>query len=159
MDEDPAFYKKFSALLEEVIKAFRAQRLADADYLRKVTEIQDAVRNRGAEDVPQALVGRDAAKAYYGVLDEILEAKGGASVVRDRCAATGLHIEELINRRKIVNWTTNQDVQNQMKNDLEDCLHELKDKDGIDITYDEMDRILELCIDIARARERGGDSN
>ncbi|MBW1803402.1 MAG: type I restriction endonuclease subunit R, partial [Deltaproteobacteria bacterium] len=37
--EDPAFYKKFSEMLEEVIRAYRQHRLSDAEYLHKVKDI------------------------------------------------------------------------------------------------------------------------
>ena len=35
MEEDPAFYKKFSELLEAAIADFRIERLSDADYLKR----------------------------------------------------------------------------------------------------------------------------
>ncbi|MCK4524418.1 type I restriction endonuclease subunit R, partial [candidate division WOR-3 bacterium] len=45
-EEDPAFYKKFSEILENVIKAYREQRLNDAEYLKKAMEIKNTVINR-----------------------------------------------------------------------------------------------------------------
>ena len=35
MEEDPAFYRKFSEMLEEAIRAFREQRLAERDLSRQ----------------------------------------------------------------------------------------------------------------------------
>ena len=46
--EDPAVYRKFSEMLEDAIRAFREKRLSDAEYLRKVSSIRDAVRDRRA---------------------------------------------------------------------------------------------------------------
>ena len=53
MEEDPAFYRKFSEMLEDAIRAFREQRLADRDYLAKVSEIADAIRSRKDDNLPE----------------------------------------------------------------------------------------------------------
>ena len=70
--EDPAFYRKFSEMLEEAIRAFREKRLSDAEYLKKVGSIRDAVRDRRADGLPPILRDRDVARAYYGVIRETL---------------------------------------------------------------------------------------
>jgi type I restriction enzyme R subunit len=57
-----------------------------------------------------------------------------------------------VRREKIVNWTTNRDVQNRMKNEIEDYLHHLADEREIALTFDDIDGILERCLDIARVR-------
>jgi len=36
MDEDPAFYKQFSELLEETIRGYREKRISEKDYLNNV---------------------------------------------------------------------------------------------------------------------------
>lgn len=46
MQDDPAFYRKFSELLQETIKAFREERIKDAEYLKRVTDIMKSVINR-----------------------------------------------------------------------------------------------------------------
>jgi len=55
MQEDPAFYRKFSEMLEDVIRAFREKRLADRQYLKQVMEIADKIRNRSGDDLPERL--------------------------------------------------------------------------------------------------------
>ncbi|HVC98530.1 MAG TPA: hypothetical protein VND64_32985 [Pirellulales bacterium] len=42
-----------------------------------------------------------------------------------------------------------------MRNDIEDALHDLKSQTGLALTFDEIDQILERCLDIARRRYRG----
>ena len=44
MDEDPAFYEKFSKLIQQAIEDFRAKRLSDMDYLNRVMEIEPRSR-------------------------------------------------------------------------------------------------------------------
>ena len=153
--EDPAFYKRFSQMLEEAIEAFRQRRLSDAEYLKRVTEIMQSVVNRTGDDIPAPLRQHDIAKAFYGVILETLSKHELAETRRNEIGVeASLGIDERIRRMKIVNWGTNADVQNQMRNLIEDFLFELKDKHGIALTFDDIDAIMEQCLDIARVRYR-----
>ncbi len=53
---------------------------------------------------------------------------------------------------RIVNWATNTDRQNQMRNRIEDRIFELQAKYDFKLTFDEIDSILEQCLDIAKVR-------
>jgi type I restriction enzyme, R subunit len=155
MDEDPAFYRKFSEMLEEAIHAFRAKRLADRDYLAKVSEIADAIRTRREDHLPEAIRQRDVAKAFYGVVGEAVASHQANGDLKQAVAETATRIDDAILRERIVNWTTNTDVQNRMRNDIEDALFDLKSRTGLDLSFEEIDAILERCLDIARRRYRG----
>lgn len=153
MQEDPAFYEKFSKMLEDAIRAFREERLSDAEYLRRVSEINESVRNRTGDDIPEKLQHHEVAKAFYGVLLESFSKyvdKKFNPIEAGSEAALG--IDGIIKDGRIVNWTNNADVQNRMKNKIEDFLFELKEEHSFDLTFDDIDRLLELCLDIARAR-------
>jgi type I restriction enzyme, R subunit len=153
MQEDPAFYRRFSELLEVAIRAFRENRLADRDYLTRVMDIAEKVRNRTGDDLPENLRNLEVAKAFYGELQQILRPHAGdASTLNGMSADTAVGIDEIIRRNKIVNWTTSADVQNRMRNAIEDYLHELKTQRGLDLGFDEIDAILERTLDIARVR-------
>ncbi|CAG0975606.1 Type-1 restriction enzyme R protein [Burkholderiales bacterium] len=152
MQEDPAFYRRFSELLEDAIRAFREQRLADAEYLRKVTDIASRVRNRTDDDVPDVLANREVAKAFFGVIHEIVSQSPEKLDAREFCAAASLGIDEIVNEHRIVNWTRNPDIQNRMKGAIEDFLFELKEERGVNLTFEEIDRVLESVVDIARVR-------
>lgn len=153
MQEDPAFYRRFSEMLEAAIRAFREQRLSDAEYLRKVTEIAEKIRNRSGDDIPGELANRDVAKAFFGVLRDVFT-RYAADGFEPRSASVtaSLAIDDIIQQNRIVNWTNNTDVQNRMMGEIEDYLFELKEQQGIDLTLDDIDRILELVLDIARSR-------
>ena len=74
-------------MLQEVIDAFRAQRLAEAEYLRKTKEIEGAVLNRSDEDLPKSLVGHDMGRRYiwcalHGYPSEPHFAAGGGGLVQ-----------------------------------------------------------------------------
>jgi type I restriction enzyme R subunit len=153
MAEDPAFYRRFSEMLEDAIRAFREQRLADVDYLKKVMEIADSVRNRTGDSLPDTLRHHEVAKAFYGEVKHVLEKhESPVDDLKDVAAQTALGIDAIIRRERIVNWVTNFDVQNRMKNEIEDFLHDLKEKRQVDLTFDDIDRILDRCLDIARLR-------
>ena len=74
MEEDPAFYRKFSEMLEDAIRAFREKRIEDRGYLTKVTEIAEAIRTRKDDNLPETIRHRDVAKAFYGVVRKALAA-------------------------------------------------------------------------------------
>jgi type I restriction enzyme R subunit len=153
MQEDPAFYRRFSEMLEDAIRAFREQRLSDAEYLRKVAEIAEKIKNRTGDDIPEPLAHRDVAKAFFGVLQDAF-ARYAADGFEPRSTSTtaSLAIDDIIQQNRIVNWTNNTDVQNRMMSAIEDYLFDLKDQHGIDMTFEDIDRILEMVLDIARTR-------
>ncbi|GBE37829.1 type-1 restriction enzyme R protein [bacterium BMS3Bbin08] len=153
MLEDPAFYKKFSELLKEVIKAFHEERIKDAEYLRRAEEIMEAVASRTGDNIPESLKNNAIAKAYFGSIREVLESHkdDGANIVSAATEAS-LEIDNIIRENRIVNWTTNTDVQNQMRNKIEDYIFELQSKYGFELTFDEIDSILDQCLDIAKVR-------
>ena len=153
IQKDPAFYRQFSELLEDAIRAFREQRLSDAEYLRKVEQIAERVRNRTGDDIPAALAHRDVAKAFFGVLQEVFtDRTDQAANARDIGATVSLAIDDIVQEHRIVHWTRNIDVQNRMKGAIEDCLFELMERENIELSFKEIDRILESVLDIARAR-------
>ena len=153
IQKDPAFYRQFSELLEDAIRAFREQRLSDAEYLRKVEQIAERVRNRTGDDIPSALAHRDVAKAFFGVLQEVFaDRTDQAANARDIGATVSLAIDDIVQEHRIVHWTRNIDVQNRMKGAIEDCLFELMERENIELSFKEIDRILESVLDIARAR-------
>jgi len=155
MQEDPAFYKRFSELLEAAIAAFREERIKANGYLKKVTEIMNAVLNRTGDHIPDKLQSHDVAKAYFGSIKETLvRFDKGDDEFDDAIADTALAINEVIERNRIVNWTTDVDTQNRMRNEIEDFLFDFKDQTGIEIRFEDMDAIMEQCLGIARVRRK-----
>lgn len=152
MAEDPAFYKKFSEMLEEAIRAFREQRMTDADYLSRVSEISAAVTDRTDDDFPSAIRAHEVAKAFYGIVREILGTEGPSILNRDDVAVAALGIDEIVLRNKIVDWTVNPDVQNRMKTEIEEYLFDRLRQCDLAISFDSIDRIIEQCLDVARLR-------
>jgi type I restriction enzyme, R subunit len=151
--EDPAFYKKFSRMLQEVIDEFRARRLEAAEYLRQAWAIMESVLTRTGDDVPEEIAQSETAKAYYGSVKEIFDRrKANGLDVGHLATEAGLNFDRIIESRRIVNWTSNTDVQNRIRQELEDYLFGLKEAHGLPLTFDDIDTILDETLDIAKAR-------
>lgn len=152
MQEDPAFYKKFSRMLQDVIDEWRARRLSDADYLAEIRSLSDKVVSRTGDEVPERLAHEPIARAYYGEIDNVFEKYAGNGFdAREQSAEAALRIDQLVADRVAVDWVHNDDIQNRMKTDIEDYLFSLKDDTGIPLTLEDIDQILDRCINIARA--------
>ena len=153
MDEDPAFYTKFSKLIKDTIEAFKNKRISDAEYLEKVKSAMHSIKNRTDRDLPIRLDQKDIAKAFYGVTFEIIKKIPNNSIdLKELSADIALKIDETILERKIVDWLNKQDIQNKMIGDIEDYLWEIKSEHNIDLTFDDIDLIIEKTMNIAKLR-------
>jgi type I restriction enzyme R subunit len=101
-------------------------------------------------DLPSILKTRDMARRYYGVIYETLKPHETASArLSDVGAKAAIKIEEIVSGLYIRDWTTNRDQQNRMRTAIEDHLFEFKGENGIDLGFEEMDAIMDRCLDIA----------
>ena len=78
--------------------------------------------------------------------------KAPPSDPRKIATETAIEIDRIIRETRVVDWTSKPDVQNEMRNQIDDCLYELKKRRGIDLSFDDMDFIIENSINIARAK-------
>lgn len=153
MDEDPVFYRRFGKILQDTIDAYKAGRLAEQDYLNKVTEIMESVLSRTGDKLPEILRDRDVAKAFYGVVNEVFARLGQPDDSLAALAAeAAVRIDDAVQGLLVVDWRTNRDVQNQMRNAIDDLLYALKAERGVGLTTDDMDAIVERSLDIAKNR-------
>jgi type I restriction enzyme R subunit len=153
MQEDPAFYKKFSRMLQDVIDEWRARRLSDAEYLANVRDISEKVVNRTGDNLPERIAHEEVAPAFFGEVREVFEQYSADGFdAAERAADAALAIDRIVLDRRCVDWVHNEDVQNRMKTEIEDYLFDLKDEHNIPLTLEDMDQVLDRCIDIARVR-------
>ncbi|MBL6956223.1 MAG: type I restriction endonuclease subunit R [Chlorobium phaeobacteroides] len=151
MDEDPAFYQKFSLLIQQAIEDFRAKRISDLEYLQQVVDIRNKVVGKVHDDVPDILSGNEDAMACYGVLKPFFEdhAPGLEPVVAD----TAIAIYDILEKHKKVHFWDDEDAQKQAINEIEDYLYdELKTEKGIALSLDQMDEIIEKVMQVAKHR-------
>ncbi|WP_186084701.1 type I restriction endonuclease subunit R [Burkholderia gladioli] len=154
LEQDPAFYEKFSKLIQQAIDDFRAKRISDLEYLNRVSEIKDAVVNRRSDDAPAQLAGNDNALALYGVLKPYVVGHVPAEDEAANLAAdSAADIWSIIQRNKKVGFWDDLDAQRRTMNEIDDYLYdEVKDGRGVPLTTSEMDDIIERTMQLARHR-------
>ena len=149
MDEDPAFYEKFSKLIQEAIDQFRQKLLSGQEYLEKVTGIRHKVVTRQHDDIPAPLAGNTDAMAYYGVVLPVLGASNEQAAI-----GLSLAIEHILQPfTEMVHFWENEDAQKQAINAIDDYLYdEIRGKQGIPLTTEQMDDIIEHTMRVAKFR-------
>jgi len=160
MDEDPAFYKKFSQMLKDAIAEYETKRITEAQYLKRVQEIMNDVLAHTDKDIPEQLKNRDIAKAFYGLTVEVLSEKIQDKLIcRNISTQAAMHIDDFIqhsvldNGKPIVDWQIKTNITGRLFIKIGDYLiDEVRDKYSIDLSFDEMDKIAEGCIEVAKLR-------
>ena len=154
LEEDPAFYEKFSKLIQQAIDDYRTGRISDLDYLKRASEIKDAVINRKTDDVPAVLQGNDHAIACFGLVEPYFgQHIADGSQARAVAAEAALSIWRIIERNRVVGYWDNLDAQRRTMNDLDDYLYdEIRGNRDIKLTTEQMDEIINRVMQLARHR-------
>ena len=159
MGSDPAFYKKFSQLLKETIAAYEQGRIDEIEYLQQVLKYKDDVLAHTDSELPDELQHNNAAKAYYGLaLETYLRVFGDVSIdLKQLALDTAWAFDRIMNRTLIVDglvlvdWQQKSDIIGRMKIELEAYLiDEVKRKYGIVFPFDDMDVIIDGCVEVAK---------
>ena len=123
LDQNPAFYEKFSKLIQQTIDDYQARRINELAYLKRVNEIRDRVMSHGRSDAPESLRGNDDAVAMYGVITPFLSLPG-MSAERTEAGAVDMALGVLLvfqRLRKVAYWDDLQ-AQRQTEQALDDYL-------------------------------------
>jgi type I restriction enzyme, R subunit len=153
MEEDPVYFERISALIQKAIDDHRAQRISQLDFLNIVRSARDQVVRPRHEDVPERLRDNDTAVAFYHALEKYLGDATSGKDVRADAADGASAMLDIIQRRRVVNWTQRDDIQNEMRNDLDDYLFDvMRDEKGHPLTPAVMDDIIDRTLSIARTR-------
>lgn len=160
MEEDPAFYKKFSQMLKETIADYEAKRINEVQYLSKVQEIMNNVLDHTDSYIPESLKNKDVAKAFYGLSVESLNEKIQDPVIRREISTqAALNIDEMIqeavldNGKSIIDWQYKTNITGKLQIEIGDYLiDEVRDKYDISLSFGELDEIANKCIAVAKTR-------
>jgi len=157
MDLDPAFYKRFSKMIEETIEAWKEGRISDLQYLETVEGAMNNVRSREDDATPSELRHTKHAAAYFGLIRETANnyyTEAELARLMSIASEMSLNIEQIIERNKIRDWVRNTDVHNKMKSEIEDYLFdEVQAKHNIQIETAMLDEVLDNLIELARRRD------
>jgi type I restriction enzyme R subunit len=149
METDPAYYRNFSQLIEETLKAIEEERMSELEALDFAKSLKDQETSGYRKDIPQRLRKLRDAPAYYGVVRETLSYDRLSEEVLTDIA---IQVEALIEGQKIRDWVDNPDVLNHMRNQIEDYLYAVEGEQDTRFSNVELDEIIEQVIDIARKR-------
>lgn len=160
MDEDPAFYKRFSEMLREAIRAYEEKRISEAEYLVKAKEIEEAVRNRTGSDIPDSLRERPIAQAFYGISFEAIRDRfDDEDIARSIAVDAGMGVDDLAqeiildNGRPKVDWQNKSNLIGRLEIAIGDFLMDhIRDKYNLKLSFGDIDDIVGKCIEVAKLR-------
>ena len=151
MAKDPAFYKKFSKLLEDVLAVLHEKRMAALEAMEKLKDIATKVATHTDENVPSELQGNDMARRYFGCIRESVAAYSVGN--QKPSSDIALRVVDRLAKHKIRDWRANHDAINKMRGEIDDILFEIAEQHGIEIPMEEHDAIIDRCIEVAIANE------
>jgi type I restriction enzyme R subunit len=151
LGKDPAFYRKFSSLLDDVISAMHEKRLSALETLKKLRDIATKVATHTDEDVPGELQSNDMARRYFGCVNESMAEYSAGD--QKPSSDIALQVVERLSKHKIRDWRTNSDAINSMRGEVDDILFDVADAYGVEIPMEEHDAIIDRCIEVAIANE------
>ncbi|MDE0435768.1 MAG: HsdR family type I site-specific deoxyribonuclease [Bryobacterales bacterium] len=152
-DEDPVFFEKFSKLIRRTIDDFRRDRLEEKIYLERIREQTSRLETRDYEDdpLPLELRGKGHEIAFWGISRRELRRAG----IGDEHLAVrvSLSLTNIIERLRRVGWQYDRDVQNDMRNAMDDFFFDdIMGGEGVDIEPFIMDSIINEVLAAARVR-------
>ncbi len=151
-EKDPAFFTKFSKLLEDTLAALHEKRLQAAEALAKIKDIAVKVATHTGDDVPEQLVGNDMARRYYGTVQE--ELKVYTTAKPDVGATIALAVVNRLEPHKVRDWTNNTDALNAMRREIDDIFFDVADEYGLEFPLELQDKLIDKCLEIAIANEK-----
>jgi len=157
LEQDPAYYEKFSRLIQQAIDDYRAKRISDLGYLQRVIDLRNAVVHRKDDDLPPTLRGDPDGAAVYGLLKPFIAAHSTDAVAVDEIAADAAKaVWSIFQRNRKVGYWGDVDAQRRTINEIDDYLYdEIKNSRGVALTTSEMDEIIEKSMQLGRHRIEG----
>lgn len=159
METDPAFFKKFSKMLEEAIEEYKLGRISEAEYLQRAENIMHQVLSHTDSEIPESLQNNNAGRAYFGLSLEVYKAvckDDNKFNINKLALITATKIDEIIKKniftdgKLMVDWTAKSNLKSSMKLEIEDFLiDDIKRKYDIPLTFDDMDSIIDRSVDVA----------
>ena len=157
MEEDPAFYRRFSELLDLTIRAYRERRLSERDYLANVHDLAGRIARKDHEaTVPEAIRNNEDGQAFFGILDGALARVDGTPIDPGETAGIALALIDIVRSHHIVDVWSNDTAQNNLRNAIDDYFFDvLRGDKGIALSVESMDDLEGKIMKLARARFPG----
>ncbi len=154
MNEDPAFYRRFSELIKETLDLYRQERITEVDFLQRITHIKDQITDRPMNDLPVAVLNRPTAAAIYGLLREKLNGKAAG----EPTATWAVEAEDVLQSVLIeggvpvVDWSNRSEIVNRLRFALDEWVWHLNDDLEANLSFMDTDELIEQVVQLAKAR-------
>lgn len=154
-EEHPVFYKKFSERIKEVLDAYKEKRISEAEYLSKMREILKDFRGMDLGIAyPDSIRKNENAKAFFGVVKEMLESNQYMIGKEETVAKLALRIDEVVDSNVKVDWQNNPEVHKRIEQEIDDLLFDFGKEHEAELTLDQIDQVIEHVKMIAIRRYR-----
>lgn len=166
-NENPAYYKKFSERIEEIINQYKEKRISNADYLERMHTVMKDFRKGYSETVyPDKIKNNPHAQAFYGVVKEVLEDDNmykvnGKDIIKETeeiynyeniLADISMDVDIIIEKHCKVDWHDNPDVHKRISQDIDSLLYLAKKKYFPNLSFSQIDKIIENIKTVALRR-------
>ena len=154
MDEDPAFYKRFSQLIRETLDDYLQQRINETEYLQRMKELMEAVLSRTDSTIPKSLENKEVARAFYGIgMEEFQSYTEVEKDVAQIAEELALKADEIILKLKRVDWSKSVDIPKKMIFLIGDyIIDHIRDTYQVKISFQDIDKIAERIVEVAKVR-------
>lgn len=154
-DENPAYYKRFSERIQEVLREYKDKRITEAEYFERMKEIMKEFR-KGASDFvyPEVIQKNQNAQAFYGVIKDLLSEVKDAKPTYEvnHLGNLALKVDEIIQKHCKVDWHDNIDIHNRIEQDLDDLYCDFFKANNHKINYELVDKMIEQVKTVALRR-------
>ena len=152
-DENPAYYKKFSERIIEVLDEYKSKRISEVDYLNKMNEIlHDFRQGHSGTSYPEIIKNNSDAQAFYGVVNEAMEEYKIKKESEGAIAELAIEINNIIDKHCKVDWHNNPEVHNKIAQEIDDLLYDFTKEHHIELDFKQIDRIIETLKTVAIRR-------
>ncbi len=150
--KDPAFFTKFSKMLEDMLGALHEKRIQAAEALAKIKDIAIQVATHTENDIPKQLLGHDMARRYYGTVQE--ELAEYTTKKPDVGATIALEVVKRLQPHKVRDWTNNTDALNAMRREIDDIFFDVAEEFDLEFPLEIQDKLIDNCLEIAIANAK-----
>jgi type I restriction enzyme, R subunit len=135
---DPAFYEKMSALLDEIIAARKAKAIEYEEYLRRIADLVKNVEAGHEDDIVEVLKKSPAIRALFNNLQnhgidsqDLAKERGEYIVPSDQVLDLALEINEAVKKVRSDDWRGIESRERVIKQALYSILHDVAEVERI----------------------------
>lgn len=144
---DPSYYRKFSEMIEKTLNEYKDKRISEKEYLEQMYKHYDSYEEEDIMEYPDLIKENNTAKAFYGsmvdILKEDIEEYGQDNKqLKNNFGKLSMDVEDVISKLTQVDWHKNPDINNDMAQAIEDLTYEFYKEHGLNIDWEEIDKII-----------------